>query len=81
LLVRATYIYGVVLHALPVRGESQIQRNTTGEVATVHKILVWAVKGPQEILPLLTSVWPFHVSDKACGFKRKFCCKVVVKYI
>jgi len=33
LLVRATYMYGVVLHAHPVRGESHIQRNTTGEVA------------------------------------------------
>jgi len=29
---------GVVLHAHPVRGESHIQRNTTGEVAT----LLWA---------------------------------------
>jgi len=35
LLVRATYIYGAVLHAHPVRGESHNQRNTTGEVATV----------------------------------------------
>ena len=34
LLVRATYMYGVVLHAHPVRGESQNQRNTIGEVAT-----------------------------------------------
>jgi len=34
LLVRATYMYGVVLHARPVRGESHNQRNTTGEVAT-----------------------------------------------
>jgi len=34
LLVRATYIYGVVLHAYPVRGESHNQCNTTGEVAT-----------------------------------------------
>jgi len=34
LLVRATYLYGVVLHAHPVRGESHIQRTTTGEVAT-----------------------------------------------
>ena len=34
LLVRATYMYGVVLHAHPVRGESNNQRNTTGEVAT-----------------------------------------------
>jgi len=28
--------YGVILHAHPVRGESHNQRNTTGEVATVH---------------------------------------------
>jgi len=34
LLVRATYMYGVVLHAHPVRGEPHNQRNTTGEVAT-----------------------------------------------
>jgi len=36
LLVHATYIYGVVLHAHPVRGESNNQRNTTGKVATVQ---------------------------------------------
>jgi len=35
LLVRATYMHGVVLHLLPVRGESHNQRNTTGEVATI----------------------------------------------
>jgi len=35
LLVRATYMYGVALHAHPVRGESQNQLNTTGEVATL----------------------------------------------
>jgi len=39
LLVRATYMYGVVLHAHPVRGESHIQRNTTGEVAAPYKDL------------------------------------------
>jgi len=33
-LVRATYIYGVVLRAHPVPGESHNQRNITGEVAT-----------------------------------------------
>jgi len=38
LLVRATYMYGVVLHAHPVRGESHNQPNTTGEVATLLKI-------------------------------------------
>jgi len=35
LLVRATCMYDVVLHAHPVRGESHNQLNTTGEVATV----------------------------------------------
>ena len=34
LLVRATCMYGVVLHAHPVRDESHNQRNITGEVAT-----------------------------------------------
>ena len=43
LLVRATYIYGVVLHAHPVRGESHNQRNTTGEVATVVRLCISAV--------------------------------------
>jgi len=33
LLVRVTYMNGVVLHAHPVGGESHNQRNTTGEVA------------------------------------------------
>jgi len=36
LLVRATYMYGVVLHAHPIRGEPHNQRNTTGEVATLR---------------------------------------------
>jgi len=35
LLVRATYMYGVVLHAHPVHDESHNEPNTTGEVATV----------------------------------------------
>ena len=35
LLIRATYMCGVVPHAHPVRGESHNQRNTTGEVATI----------------------------------------------
>jgi len=43
LLVRVTNMYGVVLHAHPVRGESHNQRNTTGEVATVvyFTTLLW----------------------------------------
>ena len=45
LLVRATYMYGVVLHAHPVRGESHIQRNATGEVATT------AIKGSNNLKP------------------------------
>jgi len=44
LLVRATYMYGVVLHAHPVRGESQNQRNTTGVVATVQRKAVFIHK-------------------------------------
>jgi len=35
LLVRATYMHGVVLHGHPVRGESHNHRNTSGEVATL----------------------------------------------
>jgi len=31
-------MYGVVLHARPVRGKSHDQRNTTGEVATMLNI-------------------------------------------
>ena len=31
-------MYGVVLHAHPVRGESHNQRNTTGEVATLASL-------------------------------------------
>jgi len=38
LLVRATYMYGVVLYAHPVRGESHNERNTTGKVATQRKL-------------------------------------------
>ena len=34
LLLRAAYMYGVVLHTHPVPSESHNQRNTTGEVAT-----------------------------------------------
>jgi len=51
LLVRTTYMDGVVLHAHPVRGESHNQCNTTGEVATTsppynepHRLHVLCVK-------------------------------------
>jgi len=40
LLACATYMYGVVLHAHPIRGESHNQRNTTGEVATTPCLFV-----------------------------------------
>jgi len=40
LLVRATYMNSDVLHAHPVRGESHIQHNTTGEVATIPYIFL-----------------------------------------
>jgi len=65
LLVRATYMYGVVLHAHPVRGESHNQRNTTGEVATTsppfynepHRSHVLCVK--TELCTTFTS-WSQH---------------------
>jgi len=34
-IVCSRHIMGVVLHAHPVRGESRIQRNANGEVATL----------------------------------------------
>jgi len=53
LLVRATYMYGVVLHAHPVRGESHNQRNTIGEVATLPKhILLFATNSNHKLLLL-----------------------------
>jgi len=42
LLVRATCIYIIVLRAHPVRGESHIQRNATGEVATGYIVIHFA---------------------------------------
>jgi len=42
-------MYGVVLHAHPVRGESHNQRNTTGEVATP---------------PVITSTYKLFDSDR-----------------
>jgi len=50
LLVRATYMYGVVLHAHPVCGESHIQHNTTGEVATLSAIFT-VLKTQKDLLP------------------------------
>jgi len=65
LLVRATYRYGVVLHAHPVCGESHNQRNTTREVATTsppfyndpHRSHVLCVKA--ELSTTFTS-WSQH---------------------
>jgi len=56
LLVRPTYMYGVVLHAHPVRRESHNQRNTTGEVATIliqrsHYTGEWVVNKPLNLQP------------------------------
>jgi len=65
LLVRATYMYGVVLHAHPVRGESHNQCNIIGEVATTsppfynepHRSHVLCVKA--ELRTTFTS-WSQH---------------------
>jgi len=53
LLVRTTYMNGVVLHAHPVRGESHIQRNTTGEVATALKAFKFIVMSCRTYIPRL----------------------------
>jgi len=66
LLVRATYMYGVDLHAHPVRGESHNQRGTTEEVATTsppfynepHRSHVLCVKA--ELLTTFTSLSQHH---------------------
>ena len=63
LLVCATYIYGVVLHAHPVRGESHIQRNATGEVATLlHSNHTLAKLALKETVPSQPRTSP-HVTD------------------
>ena len=67
LLVRATYMYGVVLHAHPVRSESHNQRNTTGEVATnePHLLHVLFVKVAPETTFSSWSKHHFVVTGKA----------------
>ena len=65
LLVCATYMYSVVLHAHPVCGESHNQRNTTGKVETTsppfynepHRSHVLCVK--DELRTTFTS-WSQH---------------------
>ena len=61
LLVRATCIYGVVLHAHPVRGESHNQRNTTGEVATQPR----GPRRKQADMGAADHKWHFESSTKA----------------
>ena len=65
LLVRATYMYGVVLHAHPVRGESHNQRNTTGEVATIQRLFSLLQSTTKITSRLLFSV----------HFMQKFSCR------
>ena len=62
LLVRATYMYGVVLHAHPVRGESHNQRNTTGEVATTQWKF-WTGLGLQKS-PIRSTL--MHIQTESC---------------
>jgi len=64
LLVRATYMYGVVLHAHPVRGESHIQRNTTGKVATPHSFFInWAQVRPDPNVEEFYSPGPIQIQQ------------------
>jgi len=65
LLIRATYIYGVVLHTHPVRGESHNQRNTTGEVAT--PCYCYAIKTNANTIRLQVSQPASALCSKASG--------------
>jgi len=57
--VRATYMYGVVLHAHPVRGESHNRRNTTGEVATTVSLVQWFLTVFIYLTPLSNEITRF----------------------
>jgi len=46
-------MYGVVLHAHPVCGESHNQRNTTGEVATQLLDLICRIKKSSSLKPVM----------------------------
>jgi len=80
LLVRATYIYFVVLRTHPFRGESHNQRNTTGEVATTpppfynepHRSHVLCVK---DELGTTSTSWSQH-HFVAIGSPRAKCAKL-----
>jgi len=54
LLVRATYMYGVVLHAHPVRGESHNQRNTTERLQQYNHLR----PDSPSFLKLFSECWP-----------------------
>jgi len=94
-LVRATYMYGVGLHAHPVRGESHNQRNTTGGVATTsppfynepHRSHVLCVKA--DLRTTFTS-WSQHHFDLhildtdhsvVCYHTRFFFVNVFVQFV
>jgi len=63
-------MYGVVLHAHPVRGESHNQRNTTGEVAT-RTLPQESEEAPQELQLELTAprIDPVLKTDNFSSFK------------
>ena len=79
LLVRATYMYGVILHAHPVRGESHNQRNTTGEVATVPIPRVFCEGWSRHNLHVLVTApfWCDRKSRAACAGCNTTMCRCV----
>jgi len=68
----APHMYGVVLHAHPVRGESYNQRNTTGEVATTSSPFY---NEPHRSHVLLCEGWTPHdlqiLATASCCCDRK----------
>jgi len=60
-------MYGVILHAHPVRGESHNQRNTTGEVATRPPLLPIVGYSAWFAIGLLSLLCDYLISIVAIG--------------
>jgi len=67
-------MYGVVLHAHPVRGESHNRRNTTGEVATPPKFGLATPMAETDRLITGKRPWPTQnknlKKDGESGFRK-----------
>jgi len=65
-LVGATYMYGAVLYAHPIRGESHNQRNTTGEVATG---ICFSLYQPYDLLQVMPTISRYTHTHNSRGWE------------